>query len=220
MRKILFVASIFWITINLNAQIHSLGVLSGLNISNISAENIFNNTKNKIGFVGGIKYDVIFKNKLLIGADLLYSQQGFKDQIIFRENEADPGYLVEGKFKYNYLILPIKFGYVLGNKVQIEPKIGIQPGIILKAKTLVPAINEEFPKTTYNVTDKVTSIDLAGIVECEFCYKVVSNIGIFTLVSYKYSFTDFSNKDYYGELSNLQHRILSVSLGLKYNFIK
>lgn len=224
MKKIfLFTIAMTWLTSTAMSQVHSLGVQGGLNISNISAKDLFNDTENRNGFIGGVKYELILSEKYSIGADLFYSQQGFLDKMIFTDETGSPtGESTDFKFYYDYLSLPIKVGYSFGENFKIMPKIGIQPSLLISAKNTTPKFSDTgdlIGEETIEVKENVSRYDVAGLIELEFDYAISLNINLFTSVIGKYSLTTFSNSDYFRQ-GELRHKSLMISLGVKYKLTK
>jgi hypothetical protein len=223
MRSIVFTIAIIWIAINGKAQVHSIGIQGGLNFTNISAKDVFENTDNRTGFIGGLKYEFLVSQKYSLGADIFYSQQGFLDGMILKDETGNPtGESAELKFYYDYLALPMKFGYTFGKKLKITPKIGMQPSFLISAKTTLPKFSDTGDLTgeeTIDVKENVSKFDLAGLIEIEFGYGISQNIDLFTSVIGKYSLTTFSNSDYFDQ-GKLRHISLAISIGVKYKLTK
>lgn len=223
MKKTLLLAiSLTCFTAISQSQDYTLGFQGGLSSSNISADQMFENADNRLGFTGGLKFELLLSNKYSLGADLLYSQQGFVEELTFSDEAGN----LETKFYYDYCALPIKFGYALGanseGNLKVIPKIGLQPALLVNAKTTSPKIDElgnYIGSETIDVQDEVSPFDLAGLLEVEISYAINQNIDVFTSLMGKYSFTTFSNSDYFRE-GDLRHKSLAVSLGLKYKLAK
>ncbi len=48
------------------------------------------------------------------------------------------GQIADTKFSYDYFSLPLKIGCTIGDNLKIISKIGIQPSLLLNAKTIIP----------------------------------------------------------------------------------
>ena len=208
---------------NVLGQVHSIGIQFGANLTNLTAYKSFEDSKFRTGIIGGFNYEFLFKDKNSLGADLLYSQQGLKVNVTFTDEFGNIiGGNAETKFYYDYLIMPVKFGYSVGHKLKGFAKIGLYPSILLKAETTIPKVDTDGNLTGYeilNFNDKVTKFDLGGLIELGADYGVYDNLKLFTSVSFRQSITTFSNSEYFRE-SKMRHYGFALSLGLKYNLNK
>lgn len=194
---------------NIISQTHSLGVQGGINFSDkVSGSNfgiISGFTGIKMGFIGGLKYEMILSDRHSIGADILYNPQGYD---ITGKNFDDQ--YISMEYNYNYLSIPIKYGYIVGQKVKFTPKIGLQPSILLSAKRFGPIFNENGTMIGNETTDieNLSKINLGVILEFELGV-VFDEIEFFGLLSNQYLIS--TNSGYYS---------LSFSFGLKYRLHK
>jgi len=202
------------------AQSHTFGLFTGINFSNVSAKEVFDEEKYRQSYVGGIKYDFNISDKYQLGTDLIYSLQGFVSEVNFTDETGNPtGQKGIYEFTYDYLTLPLKVGLIIGDKVKIVPKIGIQPSLLASAKTKEPILNDDLVTIgtkTFDVTDRVSNFDLAGLVELELNYEFYKNLNIFSCITAKYSFTPLSNSDYFNDFK-MRHKVYFISIGLKYS---
>ena len=195
-----------------------IGIQGGLNFTNFTSRSEWANTSTKTGFVGGITYNFMLTEKYRIGIDILYSQRGVTDKMILRDGYGMDIGEVNIEMNYDYMSIPIKFGYELGNKIRLIPKIGIVPAIAIKAEITVPTFNENLMvtgKETIDHKDYVSKFDFGGIVEIGLERDMSKNVILCSNVNYKHSLTTFSNSDYF-DGSNMRHYGFSVTLGLKY----
>jgi hypothetical protein len=218
--KKLFFVILTGISMNLFGQVHSIGIQVGANMTNVTATTSFHDSKFRTGIIGGLNYECLFKSNFSLSADLLYSQQGYKAIVAFTDETGDiVSDNTETKFYYDYLLLPIKFGYTVGQKLKGFAKIGLYPAILLKAEITIPKVDTDGNPTGYevlNVKDKVTKFDLGGLLELGADYRVYNNLVIFTSATFRQSLTTFSNSQYYDE-SKMKHYGFALSLGIKYN---
>jgi len=211
------------ISMNLAGQVHSIGIQFGSNLTNMKGDDSFKDSKFRNGIIGGFNYEHLFKDNFSLGADLLYSQQGFKDYMTFTDvNGSIIGGREEIKFYYDYLVLPIKFGYSIGHKLKGFAKVGVCPSILLKAETTLPKVDSEgnlIGYEAFDVKDYVSKFDLGGLIELGADYGILDNLTLFTSASFRQSLTTFSNSLYFSE-SKMRHYGFALSLGLKYNLNK
>ena len=199
-------------------QKHLIGIQGGLSFTNFTSKESFENTSRRTGFIGGVTYDFMLTEKYRIGVDILYSQQGVKDKFILT-NDNDV-FIGEEKteMNYDYLSLPIKFGYELGEKIKMIPKIGVVPAFVLKAEITTPTFDGNgivTGKETIDHIDYVSKFDFGGIVELGIETDLTKNIIFCSNLNYKHSLTTFSNSDYF-EGQNMRHYGFSIAVGLKY----
>jgi hypothetical protein len=183
-------------------QNHFVGLQSGLNFTSVKPNEDLENSSMRTGFIGGVTYDLKFSNRYQIGIGLLYSQKGFNDKPIYVEDENV--YVLDEKIKmnYDYLSFPIKFGYEMGNRIKIIPKIGIIPALLVKA----------------NHKDYVSKFDFGGLFEVGIENDLSDKIVLCSALSYNQSLTNYFNSDYFDRYddSARKHYGFSLSVGFKY----
>jgi len=197
------------------AQEQSIGILSGVNFTNVTSKH---STNFRTGFIGGINYNVNFKNNYSFSMDILYSQQGYieKMEMIDETGHASGEYAIY-KLHCNYFGIPLKFGYSYGNKLKYTPRVGIHTSIMPKADLICPVFDSDgniIGKETLTLTNKY-KFDLSGLLELGVDFRLTENIGLLSLITYSHSITTFLSKS-----SKMRLYGLSVSIGCKYIFTK
>lgn len=196
-----------------------IGLQGGLNLTNFTSKESFQNTEMKTGFIGGITYDLMLTEKYILEIDILYSQRGVTDQFSIIDDFGQYAGQVETEMNYDYLSFPVKIGYKLGNKLKIIPKIGIVPAAIIKAEITSPTFGGNggmvTGKETIDHKDYVSKFDFGGIVEFGIETDLSENIIFCSNLNYKHSLTTFSNSDYF-EGQDMRHYGFSLAIGLKY----
>ena len=99
----------------------SLKPMAGINAATLTD---WDGTSMKIGFVGGVEAEYGFSEKFSLSAGLLYSMQGTKMDVV----EG-----VDTKVNTSYLNIPVLANFYVWKGLAV--KAGIQPGILLSAKT-------------------------------------------------------------------------------------
>lgn len=197
------------------SQEHLIGIKGGFNLSNINTQGFLDGSDNYMGFIGGLTYEFQMKNRLSLGADLLYDRRGFKTDIVFTNDlGVATGETMTISYLFNYVSLPIKVGYKMGDKLKALVNVGLVPAYLLKAQNHFPAsiYSEE---TTMELTDGVTDFDLAALIEIGGEYTLKEKFVVFTNLGFKYSLTDHTNSEYFdGE--GMYHYALSWFAGVKY----
>ena len=111
--------------------------------------------------------------------------------------------------RYNYISIPILFGYKVGDVLSVTPKIGFQSSYLINGIAKSNIANNDMDLENYN------RFDLAGVVEVELGYMLNDSWGIFACFDGKYSFTNYMklNND-----SVAKHYLFSTVCGVKYSF--
>ena len=223
MRKII-IALIIISTIPIFGQNHFIGLKGGINWTSIVSDNYLDNSSMRTGFTTGLTYHYKFKSFYTIGLDVLYVQRGFKNTSINPNPDGlikpviDPDKpLLMSDFNYDYISIPVKFGYSDGNKFSVYLNFGVIPSIIVSAKTMIHTYSNGVLRK--DVKHKVTSFDFAGLGELGVSYKFFDKILLFTSFECQYSFTAFSNSNYYSG-SKMKHYGMTLVLGIKYALLK
>ena len=205
-------------TLKVAGQNHLVGVKGGVNWTNITTSNFVNQHDFRTGISAGLTYEYLFKKHFSVGADLIYNQRGFTNDIVFTDNLGNPtGEKYTTKFNYDYVSLPIKTGFNIGNKFYGFTNIGVIPSLLVDAKTVSPTFNTDGKVTgneTFDVTNRVSKFDLAGLIEIGGGYKFKGRYWLFTSFSYQHSFTTITNSDYFAN-SKIRHNGMALTIGLK-----
>ena len=214
MRKLLFILLI-GISVSAFGQVQSIGFQSGVNLTNLTGD-IFKDSKYRTGIIGGFNYELLFKSNYTIGTDILYAQQGFIDNITIMDNYGN--IIGDSKHCYDYLSIPIKFGYTKGQKLKSFVKIGICPSFLLSAKSTVSKFDSSGDVAGYEKVDiknYVSKFDFGGLLELGVGYSLENRIELFSSLTGRKSLTSFSNSDYF-QNSKIRHYGFSLMVGLKY----
>jgi hypothetical protein len=215
---ILFIA----LTTTAFGQTHIIGMQAGLNLTNITANEIFYNSEMRAGFTGGITYDLKLSDRYRIGVDVLYSQQGFTEKFSLVDEIGTYYGEVNSEMNFDYLSIPIKFGYEMGTKIKIIPKIGIVPAFPVTAESIIPKLNDSkvvIGQETVDQMGYISKFDFGGLIEIGIERALSEKLIICSALAYKHSLTTFSNINYFGD-HNLRHYGLSVTFGIKHGLSK
>lgn len=197
------------LTIPVLAQKNYIGIKSGINSTNVISNNFLDNLNYKQGFTSGLTYEYQFKNKFHLELNLIYCQYGFKEDHLFFTN----GEIATKKYSYNYMSFPLKGGWLVGKHYKGFFNLGIVPSTLLKAELVAPTFSGE---AINDLTDYVTKIDFAGLLEVGRNFTLNEQLIMFTSFIYQPSFTSITNEQYYPD-SIAKHYALSLSVGLKYS---
>ena len=121
MKKIMMIAALLVATLSASAQGMYLKPMVGGTLSNVTKAD---NSKMKLGLVGGAEFGYKMSDPFAITAGLLVSMQGnaFKDN----------NYMKDEKNTLTYLNVPILANYYVAPGLAI--KAGVQPGFLLSRK--------------------------------------------------------------------------------------
>lgn len=205
-------------TLKVVGQNQFVGVKGGVNMTNITSSNFLIKTESRIGLTAGLTYEYLFKKDFSIGADLIYNQRGFTNEVVFNDNLGNPtGDKSKTKFNYDYVSLPLKTGYNFGTKLFGFTNIGVIPSLLVNAKMITPTVDPNGKVTgseTFDVTNRVSKFDLAGLIEVGGGYKFNGRYWLFTSFSYQHSFTSITNADYFAG-SKIRNNGMALTIGLK-----
>ena len=222
MKNILLIILII-ATLKVAGQNHLIGVKGGVNSTNITSSNFISQSDSRTGLTAGLTYEFLFKKHFSIGADLIYNQRGFTNDLVFTDNLGNPtGEKYTSKFNYDYISLPIKTGFNIGTKLYGFTNIGVIPSLLVNAKTITPTFDTDAKFTgneTFDVTNRVSKFDFAGLVEIGGGYKFKGRYWLFTSFSYQHSFTTITNSEYFAN-SKIRHNGMALTIGLKCALIK
>ena len=205
-------------------QNHFIGLKGGVNWTNVASSDFPRNSINRTGFSGGISYEFLLNESFVLGGDLLYQQRGFIIESEFTDNDGNPsGVSMTSTFNYDYLSIPIKAGYIVGKKISGFINLGIVSSLLIDAKTITSTVDSIVVGANYfkiigetaNVTDFVSKLDFAGLIEIGGNYNIGSKLSIFSAFVYQRSLTSITNSEYFAG-NNIKHYGMTLSIGLKY----
>lgn len=201
------------------AQNHYLGIKAGGLISNISySEDLLVDFQDGSGFIGGLTYEYHVMKFLNVGADILYEQKGNNLKMLFTDETGKP--LEEGVFheNYDYISIPIKAGFTLGNKLSVFVNLGVVPSILVSAKIKMENVLVA-GSDNHNIENRVKDFDLGGLIELGGSYKFAGRFICFLNLSYEHSFTNFNTDDYWGD-TKLKHYAWGAAAGVRFALSK
>ena len=196
-------------------QYQCIGLKGGINLTNVINDDIFSHSEFRTGFAGGFTYDYTFESKFTLGLELVYTQKGFTESLIFTDEQGTPtGAEAIYRFNYDYISIPIKGGFSFGDKFEGIINLGVVPSMLFNAEEISPAILT-IPESTFNASDRATKFDLGALIEIGGSYKVNDQFSLFMTAAYQHSFISVTNDNYYANWKT-RHHGMTVSLGVKY----
>ncbi len=233
--KNIFFSTLFLFSLSLLGQNNQIGIKGGLNMTNVTTKNFLNDNIDRTGYSCGLTYEHLFKKGTLsakghpgnssqaFGLDIIYTQRGFENDIIFTDNYGNPtGIKRRSFYNYDYISIPIKVGFNIGNKLYFFTNIGACPSILIKATTETPSVDAMGNVTgtaTFDVTANVSKFDFAAFAEMGIGFKFKDRLWLFSSFTYQRSFTTISNTNYFAG-SKILHYGKTISIGLKYSLKK
>lgn len=192
----------------------------GLSVTNTSPASYDGDFK--LGFSGGVGYEKFLGDHFSMSADLRYNQLGYALKFMMRNSMGEG--LGDGKFKtkLNYIALPIKAGYYVGNKIRFYGKVGIVPSFLVSAKDRIPMDNPSGTGIEYRKvksTDNYKRFDFAVLLEIGVVYEIDNRLLVFSSFQYQHSVTSFGGfRTYDGNsvaTTDFRHYGLTLSAGVK-----
>ena len=217
--KVITLIVLLLTTTEIIAQDHLIGITAGASWTNTTSRDFSNKNNNRQGIKSGITYEYFLKKRFSVEADLIYSQRGFTDDLKISTDEK-----VTEKTNYNYLSVPLKIGFnhFKGrNKLFSFAKVGLIPALLIEAKTtlIFVANGKVTGKETFNIINRVSKFDLAGLAEIGGGYKIENRLWLTTSLIYQHSVTSITNTEYFVN-TKIRHNGMTLSLGLQYALIK
>ena len=204
-------------TLKVAGQNHFIGLKGGGNSTNITSSNFLSQTDSRTGLTVGLTYEFLIKKHFSIGADFIYNQRGFTNDIVLTDNSGNPfGEKHTTTFNYDYVSLPIKTGFNIGTKLYGFTNIGVMPSLLVDAKITKPTFDIDgklIGNEIFEVTNRVSKFDFSGLVEIGGGYKFKERYWLFTSLSYQQSFTTITNPDYFAN-SKIRHHGMALTIGL------
>lgn len=207
MKKLLIIVFTFS-TLNTFTQNPSLGFYSGLNMANISFVNADVDSKFLLGFLTGINYEYQHNDKYVIDLGIEYKRFGCNVEAHFTNNLGQVIGIIDVKHIFDYISLPVKVGFLYGNKLVFIPKIGVVPAYLARAKVIS---KNDYYTDEVDIKKDVSKFNLSGILELESNYQLNDQLTLTSGVCFQHSILNVNLN-----LSKIRNYSLGVFCGLKY----
>jgi opacity protein-like surface antigen len=176
----------------------SVNIRAGTNIA--TTKNLISFAENRIGWYGGLSFQVPVVEKLFFQPELLYSSKGHRSQ------HFDGTY---NSRRLNYLNVPVLFNYQIDKKTSLI--LGPEFGYLLSARVLFDGVG-------VNSTNRYPSrFDAAACIGLQYC--IVKNASVD--IRYNYGFNTLYSVDAVGNRysdKNGANRVFQI--GIKYKIKK
>jgi hypothetical protein len=221
------------IPLSISAQKGFLGLRAGINWTNCSTVNYPYTTEQigsffatydknfRTGLSAGLNYEYFLNIHLSLRTELVYNSRGYYLNLNLKDQNGNPvGESGTTKYNFDYLSLPFKFGYTMGEAFYGFAYLGIVPSVDIDSKiiTITKFSNGYSQTDEMDVTYDVARFDFAGLLEAGGGYKM-GRFRFFTSISYQHSFTNITSDTYFAE-STIKHYGIALSFGLKYQLKK
>lgn len=201
------------------SQNHFIGFKAGPGFSNINSS-LLEDTEVRVGLNTGITYEYFLSENLSLGAEVLYTQRGFRDDFFARDSQNQNPETLVGEFNYDYVSIPLRVSYSGTSKTYGFISAGLVPAFVVNAKTKTPAYNAGgLDGQTVDVKDDVTKFDMSGMIEFGGGYRFTERFIGFVSVAGQLSFTQLSNDDYFNG-QTMRHYGFLTAVGIKYKLSK
>jgi len=221
MKKLLLIMLIV-LSISAGAQEYAIGMQGGLNFTNITGGNFYLGTGLRMGMNAGLTYEWQSSGKMRLGVDVLYSEQGYISYGTMQDKPGmETGVQFNVKNNFDYLAVPIKIGYTIGEKIKVIPRLGIVTSYLLKAETKIPGIyfGGQYFEPQTNKINNLRKYDFAGLAELGVEFKLSDHLLFEPNITYKHSFSGIYAEDLIGiDMGELRHYGFAASVGVRYSF--
>jgi len=136
---------LFFLTVNLQAQVFSFGLKGGLNYSNVT-DDFSLPTDYRTGINIGVFANLNFTKNVGIISEFNYEQKGFKYSLASGIQQE----YIKGEKSFQYFTVPILFKYQFGRSTRFYITIGSYMGILLAAND--KGLYEDYTTTPNTIT--------------------------------------------------------------------
>ncbi|PHR47596.1 MAG: hypothetical protein COA32_06455 [Fluviicola sp.] len=212
--KSLITISILLLSLSVLGQQQYIGLKGGRGWTNYYADGAAGKYDYRTGLNMGLTYEYELKNNFHLEVDLLYAQKSFiiDGYTIIDGTIENTVTNFDHYFESEYISIPIKVGYSVGNKLQSFFNVGVVPSVLVRARETTIKSGEYGSPS--NRTDQTNRIDFGGITEIGVSYTIKEEFKLFTSFNYQQSFNPIT--DVYFENPNAKHYGMILSIGVKY----
>jgi hypothetical protein len=203
MKKFVLLVAFALFVFNSNAQDRptkdpyalTIGIIAGVNFASLTGDNT-NNQSSLTGFHAGAVVDIPFADGFSVQPGLVYSAQGAE----YEDSEED-GISYDGKFKLDYLNVPLIVKYEVADGFTLEA--GPQIGFNISAKDEYESPEDSGEEDI----EDFKSIDFAASVGLGYTMASGLNIG----ARYNIGLTELDDSDV--EPENWKNGVVQISIG-------
>lgn len=199
------------------SQFKNFGIKAGLNLSGAKIDYstlTIDQPKNKIGFNAGLFYDFLNFNDFIISGEAVFSNRGYKVEIIYTNEFGIVSDMFNATINLNYIDLSLSGKYIIRKK-SVSPYLTIGPVFSFYTGNSVTAPRsenslEEFFKPFLDKLDK-TTFGIKGGVGIEI-NKVIPQ----TLITEVRYYVDLKESFNNGFVTFKRNMMWELNLGIKF----
>ncbi|PSR54752.1 hypothetical protein AHMF7605_15185 [Adhaeribacter arboris] len=120
MRKVIFIACLFFLISPVCYSQKNFGVKAGINVTRLEVNEAYTlKIKNRLGYHLGVWKESTFSPKVFLRTELFYTLKGGRYSDTLTLPFASETSRINGTLIYNYLTLPLLLGYQLNSKTAV-----------------------------------------------------------------------------------------------------
>jgi hypothetical protein len=210
-----------FLLLQVTGQNHFIGIKGGENRTNNAMDSYKSEFESRSGLAVGLTYEYFIDKHFSLGADLIYDQRGFNFRDTILNYSGNPNLndqINKVDYQFNYISVPIKTGFNVGNNLYGFVSLGLCPSLLIDATTKSHTFNLDGTFTGLekgDVFEQMSKFDFTGIFEIGGGYKFKQRYWLFTSFSYQYGIFTYYSPTYSTNGEN-RHTGTTLSLGLKY----
>lgn len=209
---LLIITLMFFLVSVTQAQLNSIGIIGGYAKTNLIHGYLrLGETDAENNYVTGAQASFRLHKKWFLETELLYRQDGFSISYI------DDIWGLQNKytFVYEYLALPLKTSYRVGNQLQVFGSLGITPAMLLNSRRHSSNLWEDDVLLQVDGTDATPKIDLSGLVALGIRYQA-GNWGIQLEGRFNRGLTNVRFSEIFSNQVDSYHQSWNLLLGISY----
>jgi hypothetical protein len=204
----------------LHAQTHLIGLRAGpamtdarINITGLPKEQRF-------GFTAGVTYDYFIRERISVGADLMYQPGGFRRYFTLFDASGqaqEERLLIRNNF--HYVALPLKVGVHTRTQTKVFVQAAMIPAFLVAANTHIPVGGSNqgqiIPPSKGSVRESLQPFDLAARLELGMSHPFGDRWRAYGSFSAQHSVTSYLVRSSPTQEPGFNN-LLSFNLGLQY----
>jgi hypothetical protein len=153
MTVLIMFLSIMFIATSAAAVDIMLGLKGGVNIANVHGEDIPEDNKTRLGFIGGVSFDFKVHEMFSLQPELLYSMKGCK--LTAGDDEA--------VWKFNYIEIPVLVKLHIPAGEAVDPSFFVGPAVGMNLSADFE-ITEDSETESIDISDNVKDVEFSVVV--------------------------------------------------------
>lgn len=204
----------------LHAQTHLIGLRAGpamtdarINITGFPKEQRF-------GFTTGVTYDYFIRERISVGADLMYQPGGFRRYFTLFDASGqaqDERLMVRNNF--HYVAAPLKIGFHTRTRTKVFVQAAMIPAFLVAANSHIPIGGNDqgrpIPPGRSSLRESVRTFDMAARLEVGISHPFGDRWRVYGSFSAQHSVTPFVIPFSPGHNPGINN-LLSFNVGLQY----